>query len=358
MAFSEPKGDNLAMLEDPTQLRKLASILLNQEEALQVWMTTEDERIKYLENCNDSYDGVIKLMNDSEELVRKHKQSGEDLVKIVESIHRYITYFINMSLQCIRNCALRVTCISKINAHLADLVKVVEELQPGDAAAVRRLAEEALAYEKYMWEYTNSCRSASARALSRGYSQLVKQEGISFDDLVNRNKNGLGYEAEFGELEEVEQLEVYKSIIDESGRLKVPLMEKISASAGVAVLVATAALIAFDIFEAEYKLEAVIRNAFNVAAEVGAFAVQLAVEGAVVATAEFEGAGILIVAGAGFIAGSLAGLLFVAAGGAIVDLIFSSGGKVEQQMIGMQFRKLEVPDGMAIAYEISHDDDY
>ncbi|KAL9236737.1 hypothetical protein vseg_011372 [Gypsophila vaccaria] len=352
---SGAKEGDLVMLEDPTKLRKLASLILHQEEALQVWMTSEPERVKYLENCNDSYDGLTKLMSDSEDLTQKHKESGEDINKIVDDIHHYITYFLNMSLQCIRNCSLRVTCINKIQAHFADLVKMVGELEPGDAAAARRLAEEVTLYKEYMWEYTNSCRNASARALSRGLSQVIKQEGISFEELLNRTKSKIGLSAEFEELDELDQFRVYKSLIDESGRVSVPLMEKISASGGVAVLVATAALVAYDIFEAEYKLEAIVRNTLNVVSEVGAFAVQLAVEGALVTEAEFEGAGILIVAASGFIAGALAGLIFMAASGGLIDLIFSSGGKVEQHMIGMQFRKLETPDGMAIAYEMSHD---
>ncbi|KAK9681825.1 hypothetical protein RND81_10G030200 [Saponaria officinalis] len=352
---SGAKDGDLVMLEDPTKLRKLASLILRQEEALQGWMTSEPERVKYLENCNDSYDGVTKLLNDSEDLVRKHKESKKDITEIVEGIHKYIIYFQNMSMQCIRNCSLRVTCIRKVKAHFADLVKLVEELKPGDVAATSRLAEEVTIYRKYMWEYTNSCRSASARSLSRGYSQLVKQEGLSFEGLVRKHKTKLGLAAEFEELEEVEQLRVYKSIIKESGRVSVPTMEKISASIGVAVLVASSALIAFDIFESEYKLESIVRNAFNVASEVGAFAVQLAVESALVAQAEFDGAGILVVAASGFIAGALAGLIFMAASGAVIDLIFSSGGKVEPHMVGMQFRKLEMPDGMAIANELSHE---
>ncbi|KAK9681834.1 hypothetical protein RND81_10G030800 [Saponaria officinalis] len=344
------------MLEDITQLRKLAKLILNQEEALQVWMASEPERVKYLENCNDSYDGVTKLIKDSEDLTQKHKDSKDpDIVNIVEDIHKYITYCVNMSMQCIRNCSLRLTCVNKIQAHFADLVKMVEELQPSDVAATHRLAEEVALYKQYMWEYTNSCRSASARAMSRGYSQLVKQEGLSFEELVNKRKSELGLAGEFEELEEVEQFQVYKSIIDESGRVSVPIIEKITASSGVAALVATAALTAFDIFESEYKLEAIVRNTLNVASEVGAFAVQLAVEGALVTEAEFEGAGILFVAASGFIAGAVAGLIFMAASGALIDLIFSSGGKVKPQMIGMQFRKMEMPDGMAIAYEMSHD---
>ncbi|KAL9236734.1 hypothetical protein vseg_011369 [Gypsophila vaccaria] len=348
-------ADDLMMLEDPTKLRKLARLIFLQEEALKDWMPSEPERVKYLDDCNEWYDNVTKLTNDSEDLVRKHKQSNKDITGIVEDIHKYIIYFLNMSLQCVRNCSLRVTCVRKVKAHFADLVKVVGKLQPGDVAGARRLAEEVTLYRNYMWEYTNSCRSASARSLSRGYSKLIKQEGLTFSELVNKKKSKLGLAAEFEELEEIQQFKVYKSIIEESGRVSVPKIEKITASIGVAVLVTTAALIAYDIFESEYKLEAIVRNAFNVASEIGAFAVQLAVEGALVATAEFEGASILVVAASGFIAGALAGLIFMAASGAIVDMIFSSGGKVEPHMIGMQFRKLDVPDGMAIANEISHE---
>ncbi|KAL9236753.1 hypothetical protein vseg_011387 [Gypsophila vaccaria] len=347
--------DELVMFEEPTKLRKLAKLILHQEEALQVWMKSEPERMAYLDNCNNSYDGVTKLIDDTENLMGNHKGSNEETRKIVKDIRHYIHYGINMNLQCIRNCSLRVTCVNKIGAHFADLVKVVEELKPGDVAAARRLAEEVTLYKEYMWEYSNSCRNASARGLSKIFSRIIKQEGISFEDLVKRSKNKNGFAGEFEELEEVEKLRVYKTIIEESGRVKVPLKEKITGSIGVAVLVATAALIAFDIYEAEYKLEAAIRDTLNLASDIGSFAVQLAVEGALLGDAEFNVSGLFLVYVSGFIAASVAGLIFTAASGALLDLIFSSGGKVEQHKIGMQFHKLEPPDGMAIAYEMSHD---
>ncbi|KAK9681813.1 hypothetical protein RND81_10G029700 [Saponaria officinalis] len=354
--MSSEKGD-LVMLEDPKKLRKLASIILNQEEALMTWVDSEPERVKYLENCNDSYDGVIKLLEGSQELVEKHKESNEDIVKIVEDIQHYIHYGMNMSMQCIRNCALRVTSIKKIQAHFADLVKVVGELPPDDVAATRRLAEEVTMFKDYMWKYTNSCFNATSRAKSQAYSALIKQENLTFEKLVTKQKNELGLAAEFEELEEAEQLRVYKGIIEESGRATLPILEKISTAGGVAVLIVAAGLIAFDIFESEYKIEAIVRNTFNLATDVGVFAVQIAVESAIVSEIEFETAGMLLVAAGSFIAATVVGLIFAAAGGALLDLIFSSGGKVQPHMIGKQYRKMEFPDGMAIAFEISHDDD-
>ncbi|KAK9681861.1 hypothetical protein RND81_10G032600 [Saponaria officinalis] len=359
MSSGRDDDGDLVMLEDPIKLRKLASLLLNQEEALNESITTEDERNKYLDNCNASYDGMIKLLNDRDDLTQKYKDSttSEDVKKIVETIHHYITYCLNMSMQCIRNCTLRVTCVNKIQEHFVDLSKAVEELQPDDLAAAGRLAEEVTAYKNFMWEYTTSCRSATSRAVSEAYSLVISQEGITFQELVDRHKNKLELEGDFADLDEFDKFRVYKSITEESGRVSLPLMDVASASLGIAVLVATAALIAFDIFESGFKLEAIVRNAFNVAADVGSFAVQLAVDSAMVAEAEFEGAAILVVAGASFLAGILAAVLFTAASGYIIDMIFGSGGKIELQTDELQFHKLEVPDGMAIAYEISHDDD-
>ncbi|KAL9236731.1 hypothetical protein vseg_011366 [Gypsophila vaccaria] len=350
-------ADDLVMLEEPTKLRKLANIILRQEEALMDRMESEAERVKYLENCNGSYDGVIKLLEDIEALVQKYKESNKDIVEIVENIQHYVNYCMNMGMQCIRNCSLRVTCINKIQAHFEDLSRVLGELPSDDVAAVRKFAEEVTAYKEYMWKYANSCRSASARATSEAFSKLIKQEGLTFDELVAKSKSEIGLVGEFEELEEADQLKVYQSIIEKSGRASMPTLEAVFTAGGTAVLIAAAGLIAFDIFESDYKLEAVVRNSFNVAGEVGLFAIQLAAEEAIVAEAEFETTGLLIVASGSFISGALIGLLFTAVSGALLDAIFGSGGKVEPLQIGMQFRKLDFPDGMTVACEISHDDD-
>lgn len=69
-------------------------------------------------------------------------------------------------------------------------------------------------------------------------------------------------------------------------------------------------LMVWDIFTAQHKIEAVLRNSLSALSEVGAFAVQVAVEAAVTsAVAEVE-LGVFIVSLAGLVAGVAAPAFF------------------------------------------------
>jgi hypothetical protein len=235
------------------------------------------------------------------------------------------------------------------------LVTELQDLDPKNVSKKGILAEEVSKYKQCMWEYTNKCKSGSARALSKAYSMAIKQEGIKFPDLVKKHKNQLGYEGEFESLEEAQKLEVYNSIIDESGRASIPKLELASAGLGIAVLVVGAGLMVWDIFTAEYKIEAVLTNSLSTLSEIGAFAVQFAVEGAVTeAVADVE-LGVFIVSLAGFVAGTVAGLLFVAVSGLLIDLILGGGGKTAPSVEDLKFHTIKMPDGMALALQIAHD---
>ncbi len=164
----------------------------------------------------------------------------------------------------------------------------------------------------------------------------------------------MGFEGEFEHLTDAQKLEVYNSIIEESGRAKMPVKEMVSTAAGVAVLLATAGLMVWDIFTAEHTVEAVLRNSLNALAEVGAFAVQVVVEGAVTeAVADLE-LGVFVVSMAGLVAGAVAGLLFVAVAGVLVDLIMGTGGNVAPPVTDLKFHTATMPYVMQLAYIISH----
>jgi hypothetical protein len=177
MALSD---NDVVMLLDNAQLSKLAKLLLNQEEPLMGRIKSEPERVKYLKECNGAYDKVVSLLQDGENFNKKFE--GDDIAKEIQD---YIKYGINMSLQSIRNCSLRVTCIDKIKTHFNSLVTELEEVGP-DLSKKRLLAKEVSMYKQCMWEYTNKCKSGSARALSKAYSMAIKQEGIKFPDLVKK----------------------------------------------------------------------------------------------------------------------------------------------------------------------------
>lgn len=179
-------ADDVVMLEN-VQLRKLVKLLLHQEEQLMMNIKSEPERAKYLKQCNDAHDNVISLMDSSNDFHNKYVKAGnEDKSDIAKEIHEYIKFAINMSMQCIRNCALRVSCVDKITTHFNSLVVDLENLDPYNVVNMKRLAKDVSLYKDCMWEYTNKCRSGSARAISKAYSLLLKQEGIKFPDLVER----------------------------------------------------------------------------------------------------------------------------------------------------------------------------
>jgi hypothetical protein len=147
---------------------------------------------------------------------------------------------------------------------------------------------------------------------------------------------------------------VYNSIIEDSGRASIPKLELASAGLGIAVLVVCAGLMVWDIFTAEYKIEAVLTNSLSTLSEIGAFAVQFAVEGAVTeAVADVE-LGVFIVSLAGFVAGTVAGLLFIAGSGVLIDLILGGGGKTAPSVEELKFHTAKMPDGMALALQIAH----
>lgn len=353
-------GGDLVMLMEVSQLKKLALLLRNNEEAqITQAVKSQNERVKYLHSVNHAYNHAVDLLDDGSATRDKYAAAaagggGEAKASIAEDVLEYVKYGLNISMQNVRNCCLRVDCIGKIRAHYDSLVADLAGLHADDVANLRRLAKDTAMFKECMFEHCNKLRSGSARAMSKAFSMMLKQEGIKFPDLVKRHKNKLGFEGEFEHLTDAQKLEVYNSIIEESGRAKMPVKEMVSTAAGVAVLLATAGLMVWDIFTAEHTVEAVLRNSLNALAEVGAFAVQVVVEGAVTeAVADLE-LGVFVVSMAGFVAGAVAGLLFVAVAGVLVDLIMGTGGNVAPPVTDLKFHTATMPDGMQLAYIISH----
>ncbi|KMT04529.1 hypothetical protein BVRB_8g181910 [Beta vulgaris subsp. vulgaris] len=360
MADVRAQDDDLFMLTDDKQLLKLAKLLRNQEEPLMLGIKSEPDRIKFLQECNDSYDNVVTLLDISRDLRNKHEAAravSEEKADIAANIEDYVKYGINMSLQCVRNCGFRLMCVEKLKEHFDDLATDLNMLDAKNTSNVESLAKEVAFYKQSMLEYANNIRSGTARAHSKAYSMGLKQEGIEFPNLVNRHKNRLGYKDEFEFLEEDQKLEVYNSIIRESGRANIPIATRDTLggkAGGIASLAMSASMMVWDIFSAEHKLESVVSTAVSVLADVGAFAVQVAVNAAVTTAVANLELGVFAVSVAGFVAGALTGVLFAVATGALLGLIFGTGGKVPPNLDGLKFYSATMPDGMALANELSH----
>lgn len=348
-------GD-LVLLTDRADLRRLALLVRNNEEKLMSEVVkSEYERANYLKSVNDSHDKAMSLLDDSAAMHDLYAAQGGDKATIAEDVLSYVKMGINSSLQNIRNCCLRVTCIDKIRAHYGALATELADISPQNLPNLRRMAKDTAKFKECMWEYCNKYRSASARATSKAFSLVLKQEGITFPDLVGRHKNKLGYGGAFEDLAEAQKLEVYNSIIEESGRAKIPKLEVASTAFGVAVLLVNAGIMVWDIVTAEHKAEAVLRTTMTALSAVGAFAVQVAVETAVAPiVVGLEVGGLLVVTIAGLVAGMVAGLIFTALSGLLIDLILGTGGAKPPPVTDLNFHTATMPDGMAFANEIAH----
>ncbi|KNA11605.1 hypothetical protein SOVF_133630 [Spinacia oleracea] len=356
--------DDLFMLMDDQQLRKLAILLRNQEEPLSFSINSEPDRVKFLEECNDAYDIVITLLENSTDLRNKHKVEARTnyskKAAIAADIQDYVKYGINLGLQCIQNCGMRVSVVEKLKTHLDDIAIELNKADSRNVTDLQSLADEVLYYKNSMWEYTINLRSGTSRAHSKAYSDTLKLEGIEFPNLVARHKNRLGYKEEFEFLEEDQKLEVYNSIIEESGRAKMPTIYKrnkqsrATSPGGIATMAVTAGIMAWDIFTAEHKLESALSAGVSLLSGAVSYAVGVAVSSAVGTVVANTQLGILMVSMAGFVVGAVVGILFAAATGAILGAILGTGGKVPPNLDNLKFYSATMPNGMALANEISH----
>lgn len=346
------------MLRKKSQLMKLAKLLKNKEEELVPQLRSEAARSAYSKSITHAYDRAKNLLDLSTKMHDMYAEEGGDKAKIAVEILGYITDGLNMSLQNVPNSSLRASYLEKLTAHYDSLVVDLAGLNLEEATNVERLSSETAMFRESMREYSNKYRSGSARALSKAYSKGLLQEGTKFPELVRRHQSKLGLGGEFESLAEAQKLEVYNSIIHESGRAEIPApkFETASAALGVTVLVLQAGVMVWDIFTAEHPIEAALSSSLHTLSDVvGGFVVQVAVEAAVTEALVETGAGVLVVSVAGFMAGAVAGLIFTAVSGMLIDLILDTGGNQAPPVTDLSFHTTKPPDGMALANKIARD---
>ncbi|XP_074308997.1 uncharacterized protein LOC141643654 [Silene latifolia] len=360
------KYNDVMILEEHRQLRMLARLLRNREEPRMVEMGSAIDRINYLNSMNDAHDNMVSLLSEAETLAQAQAHPAK--AQVSKEIEKYIIYGANWTMQCIRNCCMRVTCIEKIKAHFDSMVKELEELDGDNKDEVEDLLNLVKAYTHRMWEYGNTSRSTLARARSRAFSEALKMEEITMEDLVLRTKNRLGYKPDFEDLEEHQKLEVYEFLINDSGRATLPTMYNrkfrkpglgdLMNIFGIGVLVVQAGVLVYDIFTAEHNIESALRETSALLADVVDFSVKLVVSAKVktlVVKKVSKVTAMLTSSLAGFVAGAIAGFLVTLVTGGLLNAIFGSGGsKVPPDMDDLKFHTGEMPDGMAIAFELSH----
>jgi hypothetical protein len=126
---------------------------------------------------------------------------------------------------------------------------------------------------------------------------------------------------------------------------------------GVAVLVFTAGVMVWDIFTAEDKLEAAVRDSVNaltavVELVVGDLVTAAVEAGFVALNIEIASVAVTVI---GAVAGFGIGVLIGMAAGALLDLIFSSGTSNVKITDGLTVcRVAPMPDGLPLARLVKH----
>uniref|UniRef100_A0A453GX86 Uncharacterized protein n=7 Tax=Triticinae TaxID=1648030 RepID=A0A453GX86_AEGTS len=152
---------------------------------------------------------------------------------------------------------------------------------------------------------------------------------------------------------------VYDNIIAQAGQGKPVVTYTFEALGkfGVAVLVFTAGVMVWDIFTAEDKLEAVVRNSVTaltaaVGLVVGDLAAAAVEAGFIALNIQIASAAVTVV---GAVVGFGIGVVIGIAAGALLDLIFSSGTSQVKITDGLTVcRVAPMPDGLPLARLVKH----
>ncbi|XP_047059229.1 uncharacterized protein LOC124665921 [Lolium rigidum] len=357
-----PKADIMSReLVDltPGQLRKLADMIHRQEvEKLQeLKFQSYAEQQKYLHDAKYAHDKVCNILESTQEMITQ-TEAERDVTKqhIAKDVYDYCTKAIQISLQFIRSYNTRLAYLEKLKSHGDYLIKQLKWLNPAtQQKEAQRLALEAGMYKKATLENAKKFQ----HFVPNQFSKLLKENKIKFEDLVQSNIAKLGFTGPFKKLDDIKKLQVYENIIAEAGQGKPVVTYSFEAlgKVGVALLVFTAAAMVWDIYTAEDKLQAAVRDSVNaltavVALEVGGV-VNAAVDAGFVALDIEIASAVVTVIGA--VAGFGVGVLIGIATSALLDTIFSSGTSKVKVTDGLTVcRVAPMPDGLQLARLVKH----
>ncbi|EER95835.1 uncharacterized protein LOC8059921 [Sorghum bicolor] len=343
----------------PGQLHKLAELIHRQEvqKLQELQFKSYADQQKYLHDAKDARDKVYHVLESAQEMVMQ-TEAEKDTTKqhIAKDVYEYCTKGIGTSLQFIRSYNTRLTYLDKLKNHSDDLIKQLKWLNPAtQEKEAQRLALEAGMYKKAALESAKKFQ----HFVPNQFSRWLKENKIKFEDLVQKNVAKLGFKGPFKNLDDIQKLQVYENIIEEAGYGKSVVTYSFEAlgKVGVAVLVFTAAAMVWDIYTAEDKMQAVVRDSVNalaavVSLEVGEV-VSVAVEAGFAALdIEIASAAVTVI---GAVAGFGVGVLIGIATSALLDLIFSSGTSKVKITDGLTAcRVVPMPDGLQLARLVKH----
>ncbi|XP_044973651.1 uncharacterized protein LOC123441232 [Hordeum vulgare subsp. vulgare] len=343
----------------PGQLHKLADLIHRQEvqKLQELEFNSYAEQQKYLRDANDARDKVYHILDSARDMIAQ-TEAEKDATKqdIGKDVYDYCTKAIGISLQFIRSYNTRLTYLDKLKTHSDDLIKQLKFLNPAtQQKEAQRLALEAGMYKKATLENAKKFQHFAPNQ----FSKWLKENKIMFEDLVQENMSKLGFRGAFKNLDDIQKLQVYDNIIAEAGQGKSVVTYSFEAlgKVGVAVLVFTAAAMVWDIYTAEDKLEAAVRDSVNaltavVNLEVGEIVTTAVEAGFVALDIEIASAAVTVIGGVvGFGIGALIGI----AAGALLDLIFSSGTSKVEITDGLTVcRVAPMPHGLELARLVKH----
>lgn len=334
-------------------VRRLATVIRYQEADLinTIRFQSELERAQYLLESASNYSTILSLLDDAAAL-RDRFLKDEDRRPICAVIFDYVVYSCNDALQTVRNYTLRKEYLEKLLAHVGALIKGVVDLDTTDVAYVALLANEARLSRDITFEYLKQYNSVK----SRNFSKWLKDSNLQFEDVVKRYQAELGYTGLFENLEDEQKLEVYEEIIEVSGRGKIST-EKFTGvfkKLGIAVNILKAGSIVWDIYTAEQTLGEGTRDAIELAASIGGAMLGELVGAALATKLVGAQASTLFVTMAGIVGGIVGGFVIGLAAGALVALIFGSGGSAPISTDGFRCYVAEMPDGARLARQLSH----
>jgi len=171
----------LAILEDETQLRKLADLVCRKEQLAihTIKFRSENERVKYLTDCQSTHNSLVGILDAVRDT--KNKFTGDNTKdSIAHEIYSYVVKGINSALQTIKNYSLRKDYALKIKDHAGALITTLEGLEISDVTNAAILSKTAVYYRDAMDNYLQKYQSMHSKVFSR----WIKNSGIKLKDLV------------------------------------------------------------------------------------------------------------------------------------------------------------------------------
>ena len=200
------------------------------------------DRLKALQYAKEALENANKLLDEGGQ---DQQSQSPEAKRASEEVWRYVRASLWGSLNATRNMKLRSDYIGKIRANASTYQAQIAEAGPAEAEAI---AENAAAARNAVLEATRARLSKS----SQFFSQWLKREGLSFQDLLTTYSKRKFPEIPFESLSDNQKLSVYGEIVQASGRSNtlVNMISKIQGTLGVVQLLVLCGVVVWDIITA------------------------------------------------------------------------------------------------------------